>query len=34
MNTSRVIGLFRELAAAAGEKILEIYQEDFTVEYK
>jgi len=34
MDTSGVLGLFAELAADAGEKILEIYHDDFSVEYK
>lgn len=34
MDRSRIISLFKRLAGAAGEKILEIYREDFTVEYK
>lgn len=34
MDTSGVLDLFRELAAAAGEKILDIYRSDFAVEYK
>ncbi|MDI9515141.1 MAG: 3'(2'),5'-bisphosphate nucleotidase CysQ [Clostridiaceae bacterium] len=34
MDTRRAINLFKELAGAAGEKILEIYREGFTVDYK
>lgn len=34
MDAGRIIDLFKKLAAAAGEKILEIYRQDFAVEYK
>lgn len=34
MDRSGIISLFKELARSAGEKILEIYREDFAVEYK
>lgn len=34
MNASETLGLFRELARKAGERILEIYGGDFAVEYK
>jgi len=34
MDASRIISLFKSLAGAAGEKIREVYRQDFAVEYK